>query len=537
MKKFLHVLSLVILLVGIAEAQPITWTQLQNARPFAWAGNAVLGNYFYNFGCTTTSPVAQAFNLTTEHWETSTQPPFGWRRYGNAATDNAIYLIGWDAFPTQFGANVQKFTPSGGGPTGTWTQMASYPLPICALAAAWDGGNYIYTAGGVDETTIYSLAFRYDITNNTWMQIANLPLPMYGPGGAFIQGRFYVVGGVYTPTTLVEYNPNDNTWTFKTNPPQGIPGARPSVTSNGYLLFTVGGGLNNAPSDAVQVYNPLTDTWTQETPLPEPTAVNSACFVPPNKVISAGGFLDPGIVLSTTYSGMGFPTNMPNLEVNLAPINPPIVIPANGGTFSFNVFVERTIGPQAPYVVWARIKNPNGTYTAPTLGPVTINTPVGVTITRQRSQTVPGSWAAGLYTYLGYANTTFSYPAVDSSSFTWTKSATAGGGPFVSEAICDGEPFPGEMTVSQPVNFALMCALPNPFNPTTTISYELRAAGHVSLKVYDTAGRLVATLVDGWREAGTHRATFDGSNLASGIYLAKLEAGSNTATQKLVLMK
>jgi hypothetical protein len=78
---------------------------------------------------------------------------------------------------------------------------------------------------------------------------------------------------------------------------------------------------------------------------------------------------------------------------------------------------------------------------------------------------------------------------------------------------------------------------PNPFNATTVASYELRVASHVSLQVYDTAGRLVQTLVDGWREAGSHEVTFDASSLPSGVYVARLQAGILSATQKLVLMK
>jgi len=78
---------------------------------------------------------------------------------------------------------------------------------------------------------------------------------------------------------------------------------------------------------------------------------------------------------------------------------------------------------------------------------------------------------------------------------------------------------------------------PNPFNPSTVASFELRVPSHVSLRVYDTAGRLAATLVDGWREAGAHKATFDGSDLPSGIYLARLTAGDIQETQKLILLK
>jgi len=57
------------------------------------------------------------------------------------------------------------------------------------------------------------------------------------------------------------------------------------------------------------------------------------------------------------------------------------------------------------------------------------------------------------------------------------------------------------------------------------------------LRVYDTAGRLVATLVDEWKLAGKHQAIFDGSGLPSGIYLARLQAGDFSQVQKLVLMK
>jgi len=88
-----------------------------------------------------------------------------------------------------------------------------------------------------------------------------------------------------------------------------------------------------------------------------------------------------------------------------------------------------------------------------------------------------------------------------------------------------------------PPTARLAGAYPNPFNPTTAVSFDLRAASRVSLRVYDTAGREVAALVDGWRAAGEHQATFDASGLPSGIYFAKLQAGDFTEVQKLVLLK
>ncbi len=90
---------------------------------------------------------------------------------------------------------------------------------------------------------------------------------------------------------------------------------------------------------------------------------------------------------------------------------------------------------------------------------------------------------------------------------------------------------------SSPSSFFLLQAYPNPFNPTATLSYELQAASLVNLSVYDVSGRLVAELVNGWREAGANQVTFDGSGLRSGVYVYWLQAGEFGATGKLVLMK
>ena len=83
----------------------------------------------------------------------------------------------------------------------------------------------------------------------------------------------------------------------------------------------------------------------------------------------------------------------------------------------------------------------------------------------------------------------------------------------------------------------MLTAHPNPFNPSTTLSFDLPAASQVSLRVYDINGRLAAELVNGWREAGTHEVTFDASRLPSGIYLAQVSAGSFRAVHKIMLVK
>ncbi|HEX7343909.1 MAG TPA: SBBP repeat-containing protein [bacterium] len=82
-----------------------------------------------------------------------------------------------------------------------------------------------------------------------------------------------------------------------------------------------------------------------------------------------------------------------------------------------------------------------------------------------------------------------------------------------------------------------LSATPNPFNPSTVLSFEMRDASFVKLSVLDISGRLAATLVDGWREAGVHEEIFDGTGLATGIYIYRVEAGTQSETGKLILLK
>jgi hypothetical protein len=78
---------------------------------------------------------------------------------------------------------------------------------------------------------------------------------------------------------------------------------------------------------------------------------------------------------------------------------------------------------------------------------------------------------------------------------------------------------------------------PNPFNPSTTISYHLTQSSFVKLTVFDILGREIATLVNGMVESGLHQAVFDASKLSSGMYFYKLTTDEFTQVRKMLLMK
>jgi hypothetical protein len=88
-----------------------------------------------------------------------------------------------------------------------------------------------------------------------------------------------------------------------------------------------------------------------------------------------------------------------------------------------------------------------------------------------------------------------------------------------------------------PQEIALMQNYPNPFNPSTTIRYALPQRSNVTLSVYNTLGQQVAILVNKSQDAGYHEVKFDGSALASGVYLYRIQAGTFVQTKKLTILK
>jgi subtilase family serine protease len=134
--------------------------------------------------------------------------------------------------------------------------------------------------------------------------------------------------------------------------------------------------------------------------------------------------------------------------------------------------------------------------------------------------------AAGNFTWIGImSGTNITATATDPNGNTSEFS-----GPFVTgaEAITS-EPLPDR--------FSLYQNTPNPFNPSTTIRFQIPEPCFVSLKVFDLLGQEVVTLVDEYRAPGLYAAEWNASNLSSGIYICHMNAGAFTGIKKLVLQK
>lgn len=88
-----------------------------------------------------------------------------------------------------------------------------------------------------------------------------------------------------------------------------------------------------------------------------------------------------------------------------------------------------------------------------------------------------------------------------------------------------------------PQEYRLNQNFPNPFNPITTIAYQIPVGGHVTLEVFDSLGRVVTTLVDEYKQTGRYHVTFDGAGLSSGVYYYRINSGKFSDCKKFSLIK
>ncbi len=155
----------------------------------------------------------------------------------------------------------------------------------------------------------------------------------------------------------------------------------------------------------------------------------------------------------------------------------------------------------------------------------------------------PTSQGTAISTTAGTYNFEFTYKRnpvwVDSMVYTLAFVQNDANKEVMNSGRPDNVTITGKKTYSSEVagKYELLQNYPNPFNPSTYIAFVLPKEGNVSLTVYDILGNEVKTLVDGNQRAGTYNIFFDGTDLASGVYLYKLRAGDFVETKKMLLVK
>ena len=225
--------------------------------------------------------------------------------------------------------------------------------------------------------------------------------------------------------------------------------------------------------------------------------------------------------------------------VHMTPYNPPIVIPAGGGSFEFNIEIQNPTVQACTLDVWTNAVLSPGWDFGPFMLIRDFIAPPNWSGNVDRIQEVPARAESGQYYYRAFIGD-YDSTIVNMSIFEFEKLTDDEGGTYFTEWINRGEEFinaENEYTAAVPNKFTSLEVHPNPFNPETSITFDLPNPGDVSLIIYNVQGREVAKLVDGWRSAGEYQTVFDGSKLSSGIYFARLLAGDFSAIKKLLLIK
>ncbi len=226
--------------------------------------------------------------------------------------------------------------------------------------------------------------------------------------------------------------------------------------------------------------------------------------------------------------------------VNNNPAYKPVVVPMTMGTNWTQDYVETDSTDIAGISSTVSVTNIHIENMVDAYGTMTL--PGGGTVqalrlrsdTRQIIQTADGSSYSRRISYLFITNTG-TQVTVDAADTTSPNTGVipVDGISFIISGVTGVEQ--ADNTV--PENFNLEQNYPNPFNPTTQINYSIPSTQNVTLKVYDELGKEVATLVNKDQAAGNYSVDFNASNLASGVYFYRIQAGNFIQMKKMILMK
>jgi len=384
-------------------------------------------------------------------------------------------------------------------------------------------GDTIYVAGGSSSGAPTTNFYKYSISSNVWTVGAGTPVAKSGGDLVACRNKIYYIGGgntaiaTGTSETFV-YDPATGIWSALADIPTPVTGNVAECYRDS-LIYSMMGGWNTYET-LIQVYNVNTNTWSQATQITSGNGRRSfAGGILGNKLFVCAGF--SGSFRNDFWVGTINPSNPLQItwqqRTNIA-----VATSRPGGTAILGKF----------YVVMGEINGGSG------------NDSVAVW------DTTTSAW-----TYRdGKPNRTNNLSGSISASITYCQGVPgvkiwcAGGSiqgqvsrpldVFADTCLlyCTG-PLTGIGNSNIPVEYSLRQNYPNPFNPQTTISFDILKSGNVKLTVTDILGKELHILKNEYFTSGRHEVVFDGSNMASGIYFYKIEAGEFSDSKKMVLIK
>ncbi|MCP4634637.1 MAG: T9SS type A sorting domain-containing protein [candidate division Zixibacteria bacterium] len=226
--------------------------------------------------------------------------------------------------------------------------------------------------------------------------------------------------------------------------------------------------------------------------------------------------------------------DLPVVSIDMIPDNPPVSV-RQGGFFTFTGILNNNTDQQLLGDVWIMLRLPNDQMYGPIeqFNNIPMDPYENLTYPGVR-QNIPSYAMLGEYEYFAFCG---DYPGyiTDQASFMFNVT------PALASANGNNDwnllSWFGDETEELPHVSALHDNFPNPFNPVTTIDYDLTSDGDVTLEVYNLMGQKMETLVNGYESAGQKSITWDASTFSSGVYFYRLTTVDNVFTKKMTLMK
>lgn len=283
-----HFIAILLLFIAILLFSPKIIAQTQfglwsRTRPVNDArqevGVAELNGKIYLIGGFRNSPsgrlevatTVEVYDPKTDQWAFVAPLPEPLHHTTAVSLGGRVYVIGgYNTLSFNPVASAYRYDPQ----TNQWTKIANLPSRRGALASVVIGSK-IYSVGGEEASATGDLT-SYDPTTDRWTSLATMPTPHEHLIAGVINGKMYVAGGRnpgnFTLNTLEEYDPLTNSWRSRAPMPTGRSGIAGEVVQGRFYVF---GGEGNTRSGTGtfaenESYDPVTDTWRSEVPMPTP---------------------------------------------------------------------------------------------------------------------------------------------------------------------------------------------------------------------------------------------------------------------------
>ena len=571
---------------SIVEAyDPVTdaWTGKANMlAPRFGAAAGVVDGIIYNVGGNHTERNCEAYDPATDIWTRKADIPETYGGISVAPYGELLYAIG-GGFDEVF-QTVYSYDPK----TDEWTKKAnmptargwSHPLPVV------DGK--IYFIGGYKSVYGETLSDVevYDPVLDSWTKLPDAPFKLAMFGAAVVNDKIYIIGGTSDWTTgrneVWEYDPafqiQNKSFIFEKimrDYNVFLPKSYNGSTKMPVVFNLHGYTLDKVQQMNYSQMNTIADTAGFIVVYPNAIDATWNCGISWGPNVNDVGFIDTIIdtlsilysidktrIYSCGFSRGGFMSNRLACELN----NRIAAFAAVGGTMVKSLASNYIPGRHVPILYFHGTDDPivlyNGDDERQAVDTFITHWTKFNLCTESDTTFLPNSDTLDGCTVQRITNTNSSdstrviFYKILNGGHTWP-----GGNPNylvipgfdvgrtnfdinASEIMWDffkdytlSEPTSVKNKKQFPLKFSLSQNYPNPFNPATSIEYRVASTEYITLKVYDVLGREVATLVNEEKHPGSYDVVFDGSELSSGIYFYKIQAGNFVETKKMILLK